>query len=184
MVSEPTRSFFDLVQSLQVYPEEAFLFVREGLSFAAERVHGPESEAHRVIYQFLAEHHLDVADLHEKFRSGGLSDTVVRAVEAAGGWDKINRHVSGRDLCWALRDLALSRWGLLALMVLESWNIRETMDIGRIVFGFIEFNLMRKQAHDRIEDFRDVFSFAEAFEEAFRDGLPVSDIDNRDVINP
>ena len=59
-----------------------------------------------------------------------------------------DRHVGGRELCWALRDYALLRWGLLARVVLESWNIKSSSDFGRIVFGFIDFDMMRKQDDD------------------------------------
>jgi len=173
MVSEPVKAFRDLVRLLNRYPEDAFLFVREGLGIAAERRHGPETEAHRSLHQFLAEHDLDFEGLHHLYNAGELDESIIQVIQAAGGWEKINRHVSGRDLCWALRDSALLRWGVLARTVLDSWNIRDTYDIGRIVFGFIDFELMRKQEKDNLDDFRDVFNFAEAFDEPFRSGLPI-----------
>ena len=56
---------------------------------------------------------------------------------------------------------------MLARVVLESWNIQSTDDFGRIVFGFIDLDLMQKQAGDKIEDFEKVFSFDEAFHVPF-----------------
>jgi uncharacterized repeat protein (TIGR04138 family) len=53
-------------------------------------------------------------------------------------------------------------------VVLESWGVRSTIDFGRIVFGFIELDMMRKQDEDCLEDFEDVYDFAEAFDEPFR----------------
>ena len=57
---------------------------------------------------------------------------------------------------------------MLARTVLESWNVRGTSDFGRIVFGFIEFNMMQSQVDDKIEDFQEVYSFDEAFDDPFR----------------
>lgn len=73
------------------------------------------------------------------------------------------RHVSGQELAWGLRDLALQSWGRLARDVLSRWNIRCTRDFGEMVFFLIELGLMSKRDSDRIEDFDDVFDFAAAF---------------------
>src|SRR3954469_23361671 len=55
-----------------------------------------------------------------------------------------NRHVNGRALCEGLRDFALQRWGLMAGTVLKRWNLKRTMDFGRIVFALIDGGLMQK----------------------------------------
>jgi len=73
------------------------------------------------------------------------------------------RHVSGQQLCWALRDLARERWGMLAVAVLGGWGVRETMDFGEMVYLLIEHDFMRNSPTDAIEDFRDVYDFGEAF---------------------
>ena len=181
MVDQTEHTLQDLVAHLGRYPEDAFLFVREGLSYAAERVHGSETEGHRALQHFLIQHDLDWSDLVAKYHAGELSDSVVGAIEAAGGCDKLNRHVSGRELCWALRDYALKRWGIMARVVLESWNVKSSADFGRIVFGFINFDMMRSQENDTIEDFNDVFSFDAAFDEPFQAGLPRPDSDPADT---
>lgn len=72
------------------------------------------------------------------------------------------RHVSGQQLCWALRDLALETWGPLAALVLRRWNIRTTRDFGEMVFLLIELGLLGKQESDRIEDFDHVFDLDDA----------------------
>jgi len=164
MVDQPSKTLQDLVRHLGKYPEQAYLFVREGLSFAADEIHGPETEAHRHLHHFLLTRNLDWNDLIAMYHAGELPEPVVAAIDAAGGCDKLNRHVSGRELCWALREYALKRWGLLARLVLESWNIRQTNDLGSIVFGFIDFDMMRKQPEDSLEDFDSVFSFDDAFD--------------------
>lgn len=168
MVDQPSRTLQDLVNHVGRYPEDAFLFVRDGLSYASERLHGEETEAHQRLQRLLLEQGLDWPDLIALYHSGQLPEPVVELIEEAGGVDRLNRHVSGRELCWALRDYALERWGLLAPVVLRSWNIRSTRDFGHIVFGFIDFDLMRKQDGDSIEDFDDVFNFDEAFGGTFR----------------
>lgn len=171
MVDEPAKTFADLVKHVGRYPEEAFIFVREALSYAADHVHGPEAEAHRALQHYLTKHDLDWDDLVAQYHAGQLPEPVVEAIDAAGGCDKVNRHVSGRELCWALRDYALKQWGILARVVLESWNIQCTADFGHIVFAFIDFDMMRRQDQDSMEDFTDVYSFEEAFDEPFRAGL-------------
>lgn len=74
------------------------------------------------------------------------------------------RHVSGQQLCEGLRAMALDSWGPLAPIVLAAWNIHTTRDFGEMVFLLIRLGLMGKQDSDRIEDFDDVYDFAEAFE--------------------
>lgn len=172
MVEEPSKTLRDIVKEVGQYPEDAFLFVREGLSYAAERIHGPETEAHRALQEYLNDQDLDWDDLVSSYHSGTLPEPVVNAIDAAGGCEKLNRHVSGREFCWALRDFALKRWGILARTVLESWRITNTSDFGRIVFGFIDFDMMRRQPDDTPEDFSDVYSFTDAFDSAFGDGSP------------
>ena len=84
------------------------------------------------------------------------------------------RHVTGRQLCEALRELAICRWGFLAKLVLSNWNIHSTLDFGRIVYAMIENEFMQKTEGDSLDDFRDVFDFAQAFspENCLRLNLP------------
>ena len=60
---------------------------------------------------------------------------------------------------------------MLAKTVLEGWNIKQTNDFGRIVFGFIDFDMMRKQPEDNPEDFDDIYNFNEAFDQTPGDDL-------------
>jgi uncharacterized repeat protein (TIGR04138 family) len=161
----------ELVDHLGCYPPDAFLFIREGLAFAVEKAHGPETKAHRAIYEYMSESGMDCYELAALYRAGRLTKEVTSAIHAAGGVEKLNRHVSGRQLCWGLREYALKRWGMLARSVLGAWNITTTLDFGRIVFGFIDLSLMQKQPQDTMEDFHAVYDFEEAFDEVFRAGL-------------
>ncbi|NLS94590.1 MAG: hypothetical protein GXX96_20730 [Planctomycetaceae bacterium] len=78
------------------------------------------------------------------------------------------RHVTGQELCEAIRRFALQQYGLMAKTVLESWGIRKTGDFGEIVFNLIRIGRMRKTPHDRREDFDDVYDFETAFRDEFK----------------
>ncbi|MCH8967343.1 MAG: hypothetical protein IID43_06660, partial [Planctomycetes bacterium] len=168
MVDQPQKAFEDLVKHVGRYREEAFHFICEGLSQVAEALHGPEAVVHREVHEYLAAADIDWGELRELYEVGDLPPELLQAIDAAGGFDKLNRHVTGRQLCWGLRDVALKRWGMLARTVLESWDVRETDDFGRIVFGFIECDMMQKQPGDSLDDFKDVYDFKEAFDETFK----------------
>lgn len=73
------------------------------------------------------------------------------------------RHVTGRELLEAARELALLRCGPLAKMVFHSWNVRRTEDFGQLVFNLVDAGLMSKTATDSKDDFKDGFDFEKAF---------------------
>lgn len=121
--SKPTKTLTELAMDTSKYPVEAFEFVREGLQFTVERIHG-ECQAEPT-------------------------------------------HITGRDLCWGLRDFATQRWGLMAIAVLRNWNIRRTRDFGAVVFAMVEAGWMAKNDNDSIDDFANVFGFGSAFNSQF-----------------
>jgi uncharacterized repeat protein (TIGR04138 family) len=88
---------------------------------------------------------------------------VLAAVEFLQTRLPARRHVSGSELAWACRDLALQQYGLLAQAVLAHWGVVTTGDFGRIVFTLVEVGLLSTQEGDRPEDFAHVFDFLEAF---------------------
>ena len=67
------------------------------------------------------------------------------------------RHVSGHELLDGLVDLALERFGYLADLVLESWGVTCTDDIGKIVFHLVAVGLLSKRDEDSQDDFHNVF---------------------------
>ena len=77
------------------------------------------------------------------------------------------RHISGQELLYGMRDLALDSWGLMARQVLSSWGVKSTDDIGEIVFTLVNAGILSKTDQDRQEDFRQVFRFTEAFDESY-----------------
>jgi uncharacterized repeat protein (TIGR04138 family) len=170
MSAKPVKPLSELVAELGRYPEEAFHFLRDGLSHAVEQVHGPSTPAQLALYELLESKEIELQELIDGYEAGQLSPRLTQAIEAAGGIDCFNRHVSGQQLSWGLRDYALQRWGLMARTVLARWGIRETLDFGRIVFAMVENGYMQKQPHDSLDDFRNVFDFREAFDEAYQPG--------------
>jgi len=73
------------------------------------------------------------------------------------------RHISGRELALACRDLALERFGVMAGLVLEHWGVRSSADIGAVVFTLVDLGLLMSQPTDTREEFVDVFDFETAF---------------------
>ncbi|MFA6600664.1 MAG: Minf_1886 family protein [Candidatus Omnitrophota bacterium] len=78
------------------------------------------------------------------------------------------RHVTGRELLDGIRRYALDQFGPMARTVLQYWGITETEDFGKIVFALVDAGILRKQPEDKLEDFRDVFRFDEAFDQAYK----------------
>lgn len=77
------------------------------------------------------------------------------------------RHIDGRELATAVRDLALEKFGVMARMVLEHWGVRATADMGDIVFTMVDMGLLMSQPSDSRLDFMNVYDFDQAFEQAY-----------------
>lgn len=82
--------------------------------------------------------------------------------------DEEERHVTGQELCEAIRRYALDQFGFMAKCVLNSWGIHATSDFGEIVYNLIRHGRMRKTPYDRREHFDNVYDFQEAFVDRFR----------------
>lgn len=87
---------------------------------------------------------------------------------------EVLRHVTGRELCEASRDLALELYGLLAITVLAQWGIRSTSDIGNVVYNLIASGDLEKTPSDSREDFDNVFDFETGLRQNF--GLALDDV--------
>lgn len=156
------------VSETRRYPGGACEFILEGLNAAVERVHGPLTPAQVLVAQYMAHEDIDLHGVIERRDEGVLDPAVCKAIDEAGGFEMLNRHVSGQELCWSLRDWALRCWGPLSSVVLRGWGITRTIDFGHVVFSLIESGRLQREPHDRLEDFRDVFDFKEAFDNAYR----------------
>ncbi len=173
MGQEPKKTIDRIVAELGRYPIEAFQFLRDGLTFTVDNVHGQLTDIERRIHQMMQEQDLDYDDLEELLDEDVLPMEMAEFLHQMGGARSINRHVRGEQLCWGLRDYALARWGFLASTVLRSWNIRSTEDFGRIVFALVENGYLQKEPQDALSDFQGVYDFDEAFDRSYH--IPVSD---------
>ena len=77
---------------------------------------------------------------------------------------KEQRHISGRDLLFGISEYSADQFGPLTCSVFAHWGIEQTRDFGEIVFNLVGAKLLRKTDEDRIEDFVDVYDFAEEFD--------------------
>lgn len=86
------------------------------------------------------------------------------------GKDEV-RHVTGQELLQGIRAYALQQYGPMTLMILNEWGVRTCEDFGEIVFNMVECQLLAKTEKDSREDFKNGYSFDEAFRRPF---LPAS----------
>lgn len=99
------------------------------------------------------------------FLKEALDFTLKRAADANGGEA---RHVTGRELCLGFRDLAVQEFGPMAGTLMIEWGLRESRDIGEMVFHLIDEQMFGKQESDSKEDFADAYDFDEAFVKPFQ----------------
>ncbi len=141
-MSQPTTPDWNaLREDARRFPESAFQFVRDGLAHTVKAIHGARPMTQEASPDLNAE-------------LGASADP-----QRADG----NRHVTGRDLCMGIRDMAVERYGQLAITVLRRWGFRRTSDFGTLVYAMIDRREMRNSEEDSIEDFNDVYDFDEAF---------------------
>jgi uncharacterized repeat protein (TIGR04138 family) len=89
------------------------------------------------------------------------------ATNDEGAEEKQDHHLTGQQLCQAIREYALEQFGFMSKTVLNSWGIYNTGDFGEIVYNLIRVKEMRKSKTDRREDFDDQFDFDVAFQPRF-----------------
>ncbi|MEX2139635.1 MAG: Minf_1886 family protein [Pirellulales bacterium] len=141
---DPAHPISKLLAKDRRYKFDAYVFVFEALSYAQK------------VLGLGAEHSSEEAE------SQGAAATDKRA----------ERHLSGQQLCEAIRQFALEQYGYMAKCVLNSWGVHRTADFGNIVFNLIDIKQMKKTKQDRREDFDDVFDFDEGLMQDFKITLP------------
>lgn len=134
------------------YKLEAYQFVRTGLTYAQEMLGLAADEAHP---QRLPQR-------GENPRRTGSATKTDKDDE-----QRPPRHVSGQELCHALRKMAHEQYGRLAKLVLAEWGIRSTSDFGEIVYNLIKIGEMSKSDGDQRSDFDDVYDFDAALVQEF-----------------
>lgn len=147
-MSESRNPVRQLLRDDPRYRLEAYQFVREALSYAQESlfVDEPGSGKRR-----------------PKHKSAEASET-----EQTEG----ERHLTGQQLCEAIRQYAIEQFGFMAQVVLKSWGVTSTSDFGEIVYNLIGIGFMKKSDTDQRKDFDDVYDFDEAFRDQFQIVLP------------
>jgi uncharacterized repeat protein (TIGR04138 family) len=146
-MSSPQKAFLELLRQDRRYKAEAYQFVWEALNFAQEE--------------------LKLGRTHASEPASPAEEPVAPAKPA-----KPETHVTGQELCQAIRQYALRQYGLMAKTVLNSWGVFRTSDFGEIVFNLIRIGHMRKTKDDRREDFDNVYEFDAALEQEFRITMP------------
>jgi uncharacterized repeat protein (TIGR04138 family) len=130
-----------LLQEDRRYTLEAYVFLFESLQFAQQ-----------------------VLGLGAEKPSEPVPDEPAEMPSDAGG----QRHVTGQELCEAIRRYALHQYGFMAKTVLNSWGLRTTADFGEVVYNLIRIGQMRKAPGDSQVDFNDLYDFDKAFREDYR----------------
>jgi uncharacterized repeat protein (TIGR04138 family) len=77
------------------------------------------------------------------------------------------RHISGQELLDGIREFALAEFGPMTKTILNGWGIRQTEDVGEIVFNMVETGLLGKTEKDSRADFANGYDFDEVFRKPF-----------------
>lgn len=148
---DPNHPLAQLLREDKRYKLEAYIFVFEALNYA-----------HNVMG-------LGSGESSAESRSAAKSSRRRAAKEAtAEEPEEDERHLTGQQLCEAIRQYAQEQFGLMAKCVLNEWGVYKTGDFGEIVFNLIAIEQMRKTKDDRREDFDDVFDFDTDLTGAFK----------------
>ena len=104
---------------------------------------------------------------------GRFSPNIVKFVYEALGYttkkiiDEAD-HITGQALCEGLRQLAIEKWGRLAMLTLNTGGVKSTRDFGEIVYLMIKNKWMSAQPTDSIDDFNDIYDLKTTFKDNFK----------------
>lgn len=137
-MTEEPYSLQQLVVKDPRYHVDAYIFIREALAFAADSM--------------------------ELVSAADEMEVPEEEIEQ----NRRERHLSGQELCEAIRLYALKQYGYMAKVVLNRWGVNQTADFGEIVYNMIDVGIMKKSSRDKKSHFNDVFEFDKAFEQGFK----------------
>lgn len=144
MMLDPSHPIAELLREDRRYKLEAYVFVFEALNYAHNTLGLGQPDEQR----------------EKKEKSTAGKEAKAKRQPKREAEEEVNeRHLTGQELCEAIRLYALEQYGLLAKCVLNSWGVYTTGDFGEIVFNLIRIEQMRKTDADRREDFDNVFDF-------------------------
>jgi uncharacterized repeat protein (TIGR04138 family) len=116
-----------------------------------------------VVEQICEKDHRYALDAYH-FVQEGLNHTL-KTLKRGG--QHAHRHVSGQELLHGLREFALKEYGPMSKAVLNEWGIKMTDDFGQVVFNLVNASVLGKNENDSPNDFKNVFTFEEAFVKPF-----------------
>ena len=160
---DPSHPIIELLKEDDRYAFDAYVFVFEALNYAQNVLQMGSEEAAEM-------HGRDLNENRENSSVGGSEDELDEEDEP------VERHVTGQQLCEAIREYALQQYGYMAKDVLGTWGVRDTSDFGEIVFNLIRIEQMRKTPRDSKEDFKDVYDFDVAFRKGFKITPPEEEV--------
>ncbi|MEN6405096.1 MAG: Minf_1886 family protein [Thermoguttaceae bacterium] len=140
---DPAHPIAKLLQEDRRYPLDAYVFLFEALQYAQNVLH-----------------------------LGQPGPTEPEAEADPPDESSPEHHVTGQELCEAIRQFALEQYGYMAQTVLNNWGIRRTGDFGEIVYNLIRIGQMRKTPADSRDDFDDVYDFDVALKQGFKITAP------------
>lgn len=136
---DPSHPLADLLRQDNRYKLDAYVFVFEALKYA-----------------------------HENLGLGGAAKSAEEGKKPRKPKQGAERHLTGQELCEAIRLYALEQYGYLAKTVFNNWGVTNTGDFGEIVFNLIKIGQMKKTKDDKRADFDNVFDFDEGLTGAFQ----------------
>jgi uncharacterized repeat protein (TIGR04138 family) len=86
------------------------------------------------------------------------------------GKTEASSHVDAAELLDGFRQLALKEFGPMVMTVLEYWGVKDSEDVGRMVFDLITAGVFGKTESDSLEDFHQALDFHAAFVAPFQPG--------------
>ena len=110
---------------------------------------------------------MDQIRLRESRYAEGAYLFVLAALEFKQSQLTPRRHITGRELAIACRDLAMQRYGVMARIVLERWGVRSTEDIGAVVFTLVELGYLASLPTDTRDQFEGVYDFVDTFDRSY-----------------
>ena len=97
-----------------------------------------------------------------------LREVLDHTVKALRGDELIeHRHVSGPELLNGLIEYSQKEYGSMASVVLDSWGIRASEDLGKMVFNLIEVGAFGKSDEDSPADFSGNINLRKALQKPF-----------------
>ena len=138
MMSEFSHPLLDLLAKDTRYQAEAYEVIRNALNYA-----------------------------HDELGLGQIDQQVLAAAMEADGDIPDDAHLTGQQLCEAIRQYSILQFGFMAKTVLNNWGLTETLDFGEVVYNLIDIGMMRKSNSDSKDDFAGVYDFDSVFVKDF-----------------